>query len=152
MTCLSTRQINSTNVVDAKTIDFKLNNGQIYRNTMRSSCNRLRFFGFICRSFGGQICDYQSISILQSAEICALGAFAKNKEILRRAPRTGTARIIADCATRAAKRILRRSAAAEFLWRQCNLICLHFTKQINLSSLFQNYRMEMQRLDKRSNE
>ena len=77
MTCLSTSQISSTKVVDAKTIDFKLNNGQTYRNAMRSSCNGLKFSGFIYRSFGGQICDYQAISILQSGGICALGAFVK---------------------------------------------------------------------------
>jgi hypothetical protein len=77
LTCFSTSQIDSTNVVDAKTIDFKLNNGQIYRNTMPSSCNGLTYSGFIYNSFGAQVCDYQSIRVLQSAELCKLGAFAK---------------------------------------------------------------------------
>jgi len=74
-TCLKYRFIDSTKVIDAKTIDFTMKDGRVYRNNLRVQCNSLKFTGFVSGSHFGEICDFQSIRMLQSGEFCSLGRF-----------------------------------------------------------------------------
>lgn len=77
-TCLYTYQIDRTKVVDAKTIDFRMRDGTVYRNVLQHSCTSLPFNGFVYTVRVDQICDnLQSIRVLQSNEVCVLGAFKK---------------------------------------------------------------------------
>ena len=77
-TCLYTYQIDRTRVVDAKTIDFRMRDGTVYRNVLRNSCISLPFNGFVYVTRVDQICDnLQSIRVLQSHEVCLLGTFTR---------------------------------------------------------------------------
>lgn len=77
-TCLYTYQIDRTKVVDAKTIDFRMRDGTVYRNVLQHSCTSLPFNGFVYTVRVDQICDnLQSIRVLQSNQVCLLGAFTK---------------------------------------------------------------------------
>jgi hypothetical protein len=76
--CLDTYYISSTHVVDAKTILFKMKNGTVWRNTLRSSCPGLLFDGYSYVLHGTDLCgDMQSIRVLSTDEICLLGKFTK---------------------------------------------------------------------------
>ena len=76
--CLKTYLIDSTKVVDAKTLDFKMTDGRVYRNALRTSCSGLRFNGFVYVTHMDEICDnMQSIRVLETHEVCLLGAFTK---------------------------------------------------------------------------
>ena len=77
VTCLRSRDIDSTNVVNSKTVDFRMRNGSVYRNNLRASCSSLKFSGFAYHAHGGTICDYQFVRMLQSGGACSLGAFEK---------------------------------------------------------------------------
>lgn len=77
-TCLYTYQIDHTKVVDSQTIDFRMRDGTVYRNVLQHKCTGLRFNGFVYRVQTDQICDnLQSIRVLQTNDICLLGAFTK---------------------------------------------------------------------------
>ena len=77
-TCLYSYQIDRTKVVDAKTIDFRMRDGTVYRNVLQHSCTSLPFYGFVYVVKADQICDnLQSIRVIQSHEVCLLGAFTK---------------------------------------------------------------------------
>ena len=77
-TCLYTYQIDRTKVVDAKTVDFRMRDGTVYRNVLQRSCTSLPFYGFEYVVRVDQICDnLQSIRVLQSHEVCLLGKFTK---------------------------------------------------------------------------
>jgi hypothetical protein len=76
--CLRTNLIQNTTIVDAKTIDFRMSDGTVYRNTLPSACEGLRFDGFVYRVRADEICDNtQSIRVLRSGQVCLLGAFSK---------------------------------------------------------------------------
>jgi hypothetical protein len=76
--CLRPNLIDRTKVVDAKTIDFRMRDGTVYRNVLRNSCPGLLFNGFVYVVRANEVCDnLQSIRVLQTHEICLLGAFAK---------------------------------------------------------------------------
>ncbi len=76
--CLKTYLINSTKVVDSKTIDFRMTNGTVYRNALRSPCSGLNFNGFVYETHTGEICDnLQTIRVLRTHQVCMLGAFTK---------------------------------------------------------------------------
>jgi hypothetical protein len=74
-TCLKYRFIDSTKVIDAKTVDFTMKDGRVYRNNLRVQCDSLKFTGFVSGSRSGEICDFQPIRMLQSQEFCSLGRF-----------------------------------------------------------------------------
>jgi hypothetical protein len=76
--CLKTYFIQETKIVDAKTIDFKMRDGAVYRNALRTPCPGLRFNGFVYVTRLDEICDnVQSIRVLRTNEVCMLGAFTK---------------------------------------------------------------------------
>ena len=77
-TCLYTYQIDRTKVVDAQTIDFRMRDGTVYRNVLQHKCTGLTFNGFVYLVQTDQICDnLQSIRVLETNDICVLGAFTK---------------------------------------------------------------------------
>ena len=64
--------------INSKTIDFRMNDGTVYRNALRTPCQGAPFSGFSYVVRGGQICDnLQFIRVLRTHEICMLGAFTK---------------------------------------------------------------------------
>ena len=76
--CLWTYLIDRTKVVDSRTVDFRMRNGTVYRNVLRSQCSGLLFHGFVYVTHFDDICDnMQTIRVLESGEVCSLGAFKK---------------------------------------------------------------------------
>lgn len=76
--CLTVHLVDSTKVIDSKTLDFRMQNGSVYRNSLRTRCLGLKFHGFVYVSRDDNICDnMQSIRILESGEVCLLGTFTK---------------------------------------------------------------------------
>lgn len=76
--CLDVYYIANTHVVDANTILFKMRNGTVWRNTLRSRCPGLLFDGFTYTLHDEELCgDLQSIRVLRSNEVCLLGKFTK---------------------------------------------------------------------------
>lgn len=73
--CLSSYRVTNTHVVDPRTIDFRMTDGRIYRNRLRTSCHSLRFYGFVHRTHGGDICANDTIRIVPTREVCMLGSF-----------------------------------------------------------------------------
>ena len=78
-TCLRGVDIRDTRTPDDKTIVFHMNDGTVWRNDLRNSCPQLNFngFGYVVTP-PDQICgNLQSIRVLQTGQICQLGAFTK---------------------------------------------------------------------------
>jgi hypothetical protein len=75
--CLEASSVDSTGVVDERTILFHMRNGTTWKNTLRQSCSNLKFrrgFSEIVRS--GEICaNKQIISVLGTRNTCQLGDF-----------------------------------------------------------------------------
>jgi hypothetical protein len=76
--CLTSYLIDRTKVIDSRTLDFHMKNGTVYRNTLRAECIGLKFNGFAYDTRSGSICDnMQTIRLLDSGQVCTLGAFTK---------------------------------------------------------------------------
>ena len=62
---------------DATSIIFKMRDGRVWRNDLQGSCPDLKFNGFAWSLRGTeQVCDsQQSITVIQSGEVCLLGKF-----------------------------------------------------------------------------
>ena len=76
--CLTTYLIDQTKVINSRTLDFRMKNGTVYRNNLRTQCIGLRFHGFVYVTHFDTICDnVQSIRVLESGDVCMLGAFTK---------------------------------------------------------------------------
>jgi hypothetical protein len=73
-TCLSVRQIKDTKVRDVSTIDFQMRDRKVYRNTLSSPCNQLKFSAFGWHARSGQVCARQAIR-LDRGGTCMLGDF-----------------------------------------------------------------------------
>jgi len=81
--CVLPSNIRSTNVRDDHTIDFEMNGGKIYRNTLPNSCPSLGFEKrFLYRLSTSQLCSVDLIRVLQSfggglqeGAACGLGKF-----------------------------------------------------------------------------
>ena len=81
--CVQIVAIQSTNVRDDKTIDFMMNGGKIYRNTLPDSCPSLGFERkFSYATSLSQLCSVDIITVLQSSgpglqrgASCGLGKF-----------------------------------------------------------------------------
>jgi hypothetical protein len=82
-TCIDTRDIVSSKSQDGKTMVFKMKNGQTLVNQLRGSCPDLKFNGYVwqLRSGDTQVCENtQSFQVLQSGQVCMLGAFTPAPE------------------------------------------------------------------------
>ena len=76
--CLWTTQIDHTKTVDPSTLIFHMKNGDDWKNTLASPCRGLMLHGFAYVTRDGSICDnMQSIMVLETHEVCLLGAFTR---------------------------------------------------------------------------
>lgn len=79
--CISTRDIESSSPRDdGAAINFKMRNGSVWRNDLRGRCPDLKYNGFVwtVRNPGGTVCENEeTIRVLRSGEICALGKFTQ---------------------------------------------------------------------------
>jgi len=83
--CIMPSRVRSTNVRDDSTIDFVMNNGDVYRNTLPNSCPSLGFEKrFSYKLSTSQLCSVDIITVLQTAgggfmqgPSCGLGKFQK---------------------------------------------------------------------------
>ena len=75
--CLQSYQIRETSVKDTHTILFHMQNGSVWRNTLRAECPGLKWYGFVYSLRGtNEICsNMESIRILRTHEVCMLGEF-----------------------------------------------------------------------------
>ena len=88
-TCVSLTQIQSTNIVDNSTIDFKMKGGKTFRNTLSHSCPGLRRDdAFSYRTSTSQLCSVDIIHVLenyggrlQQGAGCGLGKFQQIEKI-----------------------------------------------------------------------
>jgi hypothetical protein len=77
--CIHTRQIVNDTSPDARTILFTMRDGSVWRNSLQSACPDLKFNGFRWTvRFSDEVCDNdQSITVLQSGQVCQLGRFTQ---------------------------------------------------------------------------
>ncbi len=81
--CITRSQIRSTDVIDDRTIDFKMRNGDIYRNNLPNKCSGLRFEeAFSYRTSTDRLCNVDIIRVLDNTAgridtrgACGLGRF-----------------------------------------------------------------------------
>ena len=81
ISCVQTTNIRSTSVHGDSVIDFHMNNGKVYRNTLPNSCPSLGFEErFLYKTSTSQLCSVDIITVLQSPGLsqgasCGLGQF-----------------------------------------------------------------------------
>ena len=76
--CLKTSMIDTTKVIDSRTLDFRMRDGTVWRNALVNACPSLNFNGFVYTTYYPEICgNLQSIRVLRSHEVCMLGPFTK---------------------------------------------------------------------------
>jgi hypothetical protein len=81
VSCVSLRSIRSTQVHGDSTIDFHMDGGKVYRNTLPNSCPSLGFEErFLYKTSLSQLCSVDVITVLQSPGLsqgasCGLGKF-----------------------------------------------------------------------------
>jgi hypothetical protein len=81
VSCVQTTNIRSTSVHGDSVIDFHMNGGKVYRNTLPFSCPNLGFEErFLYRTTISQLCSVDIITVLQSPGLsqgasCGLGQF-----------------------------------------------------------------------------
>jgi len=77
--CLWSYEVDHTKYVAPQTVLFYLKNGVVWRNTLKAPCPGLKFHGFSLVSQDQHICaNSQGIRVIESGEVCALGAFTPN--------------------------------------------------------------------------
>jgi len=89
ISCVNIRNIRSTKIVDGRTIDFKMNNRKIYRNTLSNKCPRLKFEeSFSYRTSQSRLCNVDIIRVLHNegfglreGAACGLGKFQQIDKI-----------------------------------------------------------------------
>jgi hypothetical protein len=81
VSCVQLRNIQSTRVHGDSVIDFHMNGGKVYRNTLPNSCPSLGFEErFLYKTSLSQLCSVDIITVLQSPGLsqgasCGLGKF-----------------------------------------------------------------------------
>jgi hypothetical protein len=89
VSCVNIRQIQSTNIVDNNTIDFKMAGGKTYRNSLPYSCPSLKSEDrFSYRTSLGQLCSVDIVRVLhsfggnlQEGAGCGLGKFQQVEKV-----------------------------------------------------------------------
>ncbi len=87
--CIMRSSISSTEVIDSQTIDFKMRNGDIYRNRLPSKCHGLAFEeAFSYKTSTNQLCNVDIIHVLDDTAgrldtrgACGLGKFQQIEKI-----------------------------------------------------------------------
>ena len=90
--CITRSRISSTNVIDDQTIDFKMINGDIYRNNLPHKCSGLGFEeAFTYKTSTNQLCSVDIIHVLtqtggqlDTRGACGLGKFQKIEKIRKK--------------------------------------------------------------------
>ena len=77
--CLTASHISSTTVVSDQVILFHMNDGTVWKNTLRRACPGLEFENAFSEEIrGGEICsNAQMIHVLRRGTPCFLGAFTR---------------------------------------------------------------------------
>jgi len=89
LNCVSLTNIRSTKVIDDSTIDFKMNGGKTYRNSLPYSCPGLKFEDrFSYRTSTNQLCNVDIVRVLHDyggrlteGAGCGLGKFQPVEKI-----------------------------------------------------------------------
>ena len=86
--CLTASKIAGTSVVSDRAILFHMDDGSVWRNTLRRPCPGLAFEqAFSEEVRGGEICsNQQTIRVPRRGGWCFLGAFTLDRPRPRRAP------------------------------------------------------------------
>jgi hypothetical protein len=89
--CIDTRDIVSSKSDDGKVMVFQMKNGQTLINRLQGRCPDLKFNGFVWQlpSSDTKVCENEkSFQVLQSGQICMLGAFepAVGKQAMSQKP------------------------------------------------------------------
>ncbi|WP_339692994.1 hypothetical protein [uncultured Parasphingorhabdus sp.] len=87
--CINRSSIRSTDVIDDQTIDFKMRNGDIYRNRLPNKCSGLAFEeAFSYKTSTNRLCSVDIIHVLSqtggrldSRGACGLGKFQQIEKI-----------------------------------------------------------------------
>lgn len=87
--CVSIQQIRSTDVVDSRTIDFKMTGGKTYRNALSHSCPGLDFSeAFSYKTSTNQLCSVDIIRVVENyggrlneGAGCGLGKFQQVEKV-----------------------------------------------------------------------
>jgi len=87
--CVMRSHIRSTDVIDDQTIDFKMINGDIYRNNLPSKCSGLNFEeAFSYKTSTNRLCNVDIIHVLtqtggqlDTRGACGLGKFQQIEKI-----------------------------------------------------------------------
>ena len=87
--CIMRSNIRSTDVIDDQTIDFKMRNGDIYRNNLPNTCGGLGFEeAFTYKTSTNRLCSVDIIHVLSQTGgrldtrgACGLGKFQKIEKI-----------------------------------------------------------------------
>lgn len=94
--CVQINRIRSTSIVDDQTVDFRMSNGTIYRNTLPNSCPGLNAAdAFSYRTSQSQLCNVDIIRVLNTGggprfgASCGLGQFVPVKPAEETAPPAG---------------------------------------------------------------
>ncbi|MFT5329311.1 MAG: hypothetical protein ACI9TB_000687 [Parasphingorhabdus sp.] len=88
-TCIMRSNISSTDVINDQTIDFKMRNGDIYRNVLPHKCSGLGFEeAFSYKTSTNQLCNVDIIHVLtqtggqlDTRGACGLGKFQQIEKI-----------------------------------------------------------------------
>jgi hypothetical protein len=91
VSCIQIARIRSTHVIDNRTIDFRLSNGKVYRNTLSSSCPGLGYQeAFSYRTSQSSLCSVDIIRVLyntggrlEDGAGCGLSKFQPMEKVAR---------------------------------------------------------------------
>lgn len=86
--CINTSLIRESHVRSDRVVDFEMNNGDVFRNTLPNACSNLNFERrFIYRTTVGRLCSIDTITVLNSGGTpgvtCGLGQFQKVRSTAR---------------------------------------------------------------------
>jgi hypothetical protein len=89
VSCVQIRSIRETKVIDNRTIDFRMNGGKVYRNTLSHSCPGLSSHeAFSYRTSQSSLCSVDIIRVLnnygsrlEEGAGCGLGKFQPMEKI-----------------------------------------------------------------------
>jgi len=93
VSCIDRAGITGTRILDARTIDFVMGDGQLLRNRLPNVCPRLTRDGrFVYRTSLGRLCSTDLITLVQAdgeaGQSCGLGLFQPISAPLRLPPRS----------------------------------------------------------------
>jgi hypothetical protein len=87
--CITTSRIRQSHVRNDRVIDFEMNGGQVYRNTLPFACSSLGFEqSFAYKTSVGELCSVDTITVLRGGNgtgpTCGLGEFQPVRLVAKR--------------------------------------------------------------------